>query len=659
MYNINKYFKNIGVDGLLDPLPMINRISELLKTIKFPSDAKQALADVSKELTSYKADDELIVQIGMLMEKTREPNKLFDVWFQIFQKFPYNPVAARMCMRWFYRMRDVDYGFQVLRQATPNYTKDIRQAEVAFFGYSELKMDAEIKDLMFEIFDAFPNDIKIRSRYVQFLDKQGAYGEALEVVNDAGENVKWGPSLKKLISELHVKKLLPQANKTQSKEAIGDIAALYENRQRKRVNTSGRICFFTGQLGAGGAERQMTRIAVLMQKRFEMEQQLKGKASQLKLPPMVCVKHANSHSKSDFFLPVLEEASVQTEILNNLDEVSAHDIIKDEKVLSLLELVPKDLRVNILKLAYVFKKEKVDVAYLWQDGGVLIGAVAALIAEVSDIYLNFRGMPPVLRPELMRNEMPHLYRQLCKVPGIHYTSNSGIAAKSYCEWLELDQSRFTVIPNAVPKQSLDGFDEDKKAWSNIKKRSLMRTKTVLGVYRFDDNKRPTYWIEMANEYSKNNPNTRFVIVGQGKMMSKCQELILELQAENRIFLIGTSKSVGFWYDKADLVMHLARMEGLPNVLIESQISGCPVLSTPAGGVPEVVLHGQTGYILNCAQNPCSNEIQAALKDLLSNEAKLKEQGQEAMRIMSPRHNMDNILQITLDMLCNKDNELLL
>jgi glycosyltransferase involved in cell wall biosynthesis len=43
---------------------------------------------------------------------------------------------------------------------------------------------------------------------------------------------------------------------------------------------------------------------------------------------------------------------------------------------------------------------------------------------------------------------------------------------------------------------------------------------------------------------------------------------------------------------------LSVFEGLPNVLIESQFAGVPVVSTPAGGAAETVIQGQTGLILD-------------------------------------------------------------
>jgi glycosyltransferase involved in cell wall biosynthesis len=50
----------------------------------------------------------------------------------------------------------------------------------------------------------------------------------------------------------------------------------------------------------------------------------------------------------------------------------------------------------------------------------------------------------------------------------------------------------------------------------------------------------------------------------------------------------------------DLYLLTSRAEGLPNTLVEAQMMGVPVVTTPAGGAPETFIHGKTGFVLESA-----------------------------------------------------------
>lgn len=114
-----------------------------------------------------------------------------------------------------------------------------------------------------------------------------------------------------------------------------------------------------------------------------------------------------------------------------------------------------------------------------------------------------------------------------------------------------------------------------------------------------------------------NPDTRFIVVGEGLLLPEMKSLVSELNVENRVFLTGVSEAVHFWMEKADLLMHLAIVEGLANVIIEAQIMGTPVLATPAGGTPEIVEHGETGHLLSDSNELSEQEILDSLELLLN------------------------------------------
>jgi glycosyltransferase involved in cell wall biosynthesis len=151
-----------------------------------------------------------------------------------------------------------------------------------------------------------------------------------------------------------------------------------------------------------------------------------------------------------------------------------------------------------------------------------------------------------------------------------------------------------------------------------------------------------------------------VLAGLNKRLSAlcngCKKRVAEMGLENRIFLIGRQANVGFYLHKAELVLHLARMEGLPNVLIEAHLAGVPVLATPAGGTDEVVADGKTGIILPDAENPQVRDVFEALEGLLSDPRTLNIMGQVAKSQTSARFLIDHVVDQTARLFANPSKE---
>jgi len=68
------------------------------------------------------------------------------------------------------------------------------------------------------------------------------------------------------------------------------------------------------------------------------------------------------------------------------------------------------------------------------------------------------------------------------------------------------------------------------------------------------------------------------------------------------------------YNAADLLVHAAPVDNLPNVVMESIACGTPVVAFPVGGVPEMVKPGKTGWLAN---RVCSVSFAAAVGHALS------------------------------------------
>lgn len=127
------------------------------------------------------------------------------------------------------------------------------------------------------------------------------------------------------------------------------------------------------------------------------------------------------------------------------------------------------------------------------------------------------------------------------------------------------------------------------------------------MFRLEPDKRPQLFIKLAALYLKERPQARFFLVGDGRLRENIEALAQEHDVLDRLLLVGLSNHVGFWYSKMDASVLLSRYEGLPNVLIEAQLLGVPVISTPAGGAEECFVEDETGHLLSDVDHPDMHE----------------------------------------------------
>jgi glycosyltransferase involved in cell wall biosynthesis len=103
-------------------------------------------------------------------------------------------------------------------------------------------------------------------------------------------------------------------------------------------------------------------------------------------------------------------------------------------------------------------------------------------------------------------------------------------------------------------------------------------------------------------------------------------MIAGLSLERRIFLLSALPHDELWslYKGALFFVMLSRMaEGLPLVFFEAMACGIPVIGSRNGGTPEVVLHGETGLLVEDNE---PGTVAEAMRQLLANSDKREKLG---------------------------------
>jgi glycosyltransferase involved in cell wall biosynthesis len=104
-------------------------------------------------------------------------------------------------------------------------------------------------------------------------------------------------------------------------------------------------------------------------------------------------------------------------------------------------------------------------------------------------------------------------------------------------------------------------------------------------------------IEAARLVVREVPDARFVILGEGELREQLQRQVREYQLEKHVLLPGFRTDVLGCLKGFDLFVMSSVTEGLGTSLLDAMACSKAIVATQAGGMPEVVDEGRTGFLV--------------------------------------------------------------
>lgn len=156
------------------------------------------------------------------------------------------------------------------------------------------------------------------------------------------------------------------------------------------------------------------------------------------------------------------------------------------------------------------------------------------------------------------------------------------------EYPLLLRRRITAIPNLVSQISIK---ESQFKVSNQDKFLL------LSVGRLCDQKNYPCLILAFKQLSDKYPQWDLVIVGSGNFKNSLQEMIVDLDLQNRVKILDATKDINSWYEKSHIFCTSSRWEGFPNALAEALAHGVPAVGfNGCAGVRDLISNNVNGLL---------------------------------------------------------------
>jgi glycosyltransferase involved in cell wall biosynthesis len=168
-------------------------------------------------------------------------------------------------------------------------------------------------------------------------------------------------------------------------------------------------------------------------------------------------------------------------------------------------------------------------------------------------------------------------------------SNSKAGGRYLVDEVGLTPNRVAVIPNAVPLAREPG----------VVAAAPDKTTPVIGfIGRLVVLKRVDLLLDAFARVVRDAPEARLVILGDGPEGGALRERARRLGVDDRVEMPGTVDDVARRLAGFACLALPSSHEGLPNAALEALAQGVPVVANAAGDVRDLVLNGETGYLID-------------------------------------------------------------
>jgi glycogen synthase len=212
-------------------------------------------------------------------------------------------------------------------------------------------------------------------------------------------------------------------------------------------------------------------------------------------------------------------------------------------------------------------------------------------------------------------------------------------------WFNAPADKVDVIFNGVDASKFEFDWSEKERQEHRAKLALPDEKIVMYVGRFVREKGIHVLLNAAHVILAQEPKTKFVIVGGGHR-ERLERFVHWAGLGDKVIFTGfmANRSLHQLYRAADVAVFPSLYEPFGIVALEAMAAGVPVVTSDAGGLKEVVLHGETGTT-SYAGSPES--LAWAVLHVLRNPKKAQKQTDHAKRRLHTNFHWSHIAEQTV------------
>jgi glycosyltransferase involved in cell wall biosynthesis len=365
-----------------------------------------------------------------------------------------------------------------------------------------------------------------------------------------------------------------------------------------------KILYMIGQLKIGGAERQLLELA----KRIDRD----------RFEPLICCTAMGGELVKD-----AEDAGIPVFVL-----------VRHGKF---------DLR-RVLQLARMLRKEKIDITHSFTHDANMYNVLASALAPGKIVICSERSSGEISE-KAIAGLGRFIYRFVDKM-----IVNSHRGEKIIAQKFKIPTQKIFVVPNGI---QLNGLSSGSA--TDMKKRlrrefGISDGEQIIGLVGnlWQIAKNHGFLLRAAAMIVKSDPRARFILVGGGdRERSMLKNMARELGVSDHIIFTGlrpheeTLQIISLF----DIGVLTSTKEGLPNAVMEYMACSKPVVTTDVGGCSELVVNGETGFLVPSGD---VNAFAERVLWLLNRTERAREMGRNGRDRILKHFSMEKMVSLTTE-----------
>lgn len=154
------------------------------------------------------------------------------------------------------------------------------------------------------------------------------------------------------------------------------------------------------------------------------------------------------------------------------------------------------------------------------------------------------------------------------------------------------------------------------------------------------------FLRAAKSVAEAVPDAHFVIAGEGELESELRSLASSLDLDERVLFIGRCTNVPSLLSASYACVLTSVAEGFSNSILEYMAAGKPVVATEVGGASEVIIDGESGYLIPSDDDAA---LAARLIELLNDAEMAHRVGERGRKLVGAKFSREANLRDTVEL----------